>query len=134
MKRYLITVPLIIAVGAILVLSIYAEDKESSTIRYRTGSVLKFDAGSSIKDEDGAWTITQTQMGKLAVMQSGAAANVNAKTVTNTFSPAFSAAPVVVCSAGTNDLPHIVSVSTTNVILGAAQTNATIRWIAIGSP
>ncbi len=133
MKRFIFTA-LLVACGAFIAWRVYAEDKSGATIRYRTGSVLKFDTTSSIADEDAAWTITPAQLGKLAVMQSGAAANVNAKTVTNTFSPAFSAAPVVVCSAGTNDLPHIVSVSTTNVILGAAQTNATIRWIAIGSP
>ena len=64
----------------------------------------------------------------------GTSATGNNKSVTNTFAPGFSSTPVVTIAAGTNDLPHLITVTTTNVIFGAAQTNASIRWIAIGSP
>jgi len=109
-------------------------DVSSRTIRYRRSSSLRFDSTSTIKDEDAAWTITASQMGRLSLMQSGTATNSNSFTVTNTFTTAFGSAPVITLAAGTNDLPHLITVTTTNVILGAAQTNASIRWIAIGSP
>jgi hypothetical protein len=55
-------------------------------------------------------------------------------TVTNTFSTAFSAAPVVVVSGGTNDLAHVKTITTTNVIFGGAAAAGTLQWIAVGTP
>jgi hypothetical protein len=111
-----------------------AQDLSGRSIRYRNGTTLKFDAQSSIKDEDSVWTLSNAQLGKLAVLQFGTAANGNNFKVTNTFATAFSSAPVITVAAGTNDLPHLITVTTSNVIFGAAQTNASIRWIAIGAP
>ena len=115
-------------------MAVVAQDLSQRLIRYRNGTVLKFDGSASIQDEDSAWTLTAKQMGKLAVLQFGTATNGNNKTVTNTFTTAFSSTPVITVAAGTNDLPHLITVTTTNVIFGAAQTNASINWIAIGSP
>jgi hypothetical protein len=58
----------------------------------------------------------------------------SSKTVTAVFSPAFSAAPVVSIVGGTNDLAHVLSVSTTNATFGSAVTNGYFRWLAFGSP
>ena len=63
--------------------------------------------------------------------RAGVTGTTNNFTVTNTFSTAFSAAPVVLLIAGTNELPHLISVSTSNFIAGAATTNAIIRWFAM---
>lgn len=119
---------------ALIAWAVDITDIAGRTVRYRKVSTLTFDSTSSIKDEDAAWTITASQMGKLAVLQYGTSANGNNKSVTNTFTTAFTSTPIVTIAAGTNDLPHLITVTTTNVIFGAAQTNASIRWIAIGSP
>ncbi len=119
---------------ALAAMALEITDVTARIIRYRNGSHLRFDAASSIKDEDATWTLTTAKLGKLSVLQFGTAANGNNNTVTNTFTTAFSSTPVITLAAGTNDLPHLITVTTSNVIFGAAQTNASIRWIAIGSP
>lgn len=53
---------------------------------------------------------------------------------TNTFSTAFSSAPVIVFTGPTNALPHLVTVSATGFTVGTDGTNHTIQWIAIGAP
>jgi len=65
---------------------------------------------------------------------SGTITNSADNTVTNTFSAAFSAAPVVTVSAATNDLPHVISVSSSAVIFGGAASTTVFRWIAVGAP
>src|SRR6266576_6195847 len=50
----------------LLALVVFAEDREGQTIRYRGGTVLKFDTQSSIKDEDGAWMLTWDKMSTLS--------------------------------------------------------------------
>lgn len=67
------------------------------------------------------------------VIQRGTITNSADMKVTNTFSVAYSSAPVVVVSGPTNSLPHIVSISTTAVVFGSASTDI-LNWIAIGAP
>ncbi len=117
-----------------IVLGALAQDFAARTIRYRNGTTISLDGSVRIKDEDVAWTLTPAQLGKLSLLQFGTATTVNVTKVTNTFTTPFGSTPVVTVAAGTNDLPHLVTVTTTNVIFGAATTNASIRWIAIGSP
>jgi hypothetical protein len=50
------------------------------------------------------------------------------------FSPAYSSAPAVVLSAGTNDSPYLVAVTTNYAVLGARTNSAVINWMAIGPP
>ena len=60
------TLALALAV-ALITLAVWAvTDVSNQTIRYRNGSVLKFDAQSSIKDEDDGWTLTSVQIGNVA--------------------------------------------------------------------
>lgn len=69
-----------------------------------------------------------------AFVQSGSMNNTNAFMLTNTFATAFSVAPTVVVTSATNALPHIVSITTSNFVAGAALTNSTIYWVAVGAP
>jgi hypothetical protein len=55
-------------------------------------------------------------------------------TLTATFSPAYSAAPVVIAIGQTNDLPHIIGITTTNAVIGTGATNGYYRWLSFGSP
>ena len=54
-------------------------------------------------------------------------------TVTNTFSTAFASAPIVTVSSVSNALPHTITITSSNVIFGAAAAVA-VKWIAVGSP
>lgn len=65
---------LFIAVGllAILALTIAATvstDISGTTIRYRSGSTLKFDPQSGIADEDGGWTLSNAKLKNVAGLQ-----------------------------------------------------------------
>lgn len=119
---------------AVVILSVFAVDIQNQVIRYRGGTALKFDPQSSIQDEDAAWSIGNSQLGKLAVLQSGKVSMGNLMLATNAFTTSFSVAPVVILTAGTNDLPFLSSVTASNFIVGVAQTNGTVHWIAIGNP
>ena len=113
-----------------------AQDLGGVTQRYHNGAKLTFDPTVTIRDEDAAWTMTAAQFGKLAVMQSGTIVMGTNTLSTNTFSPAFSVAPVVITSSGplSNRLDYVSSVTTSNVVIGSAGTNATIYWLAFGKP
>jgi hypothetical protein len=49
------------------------QDMAGRTIRYRANSVLSFDSTAKIQDEGGSWSMGATQLGKLAMIQSGTA-------------------------------------------------------------
>jgi hypothetical protein len=69
-------------------------------------------------------------------IQSGTNVIAADHTVTNTFSPAFSAAPIVTVTGWTQGPAtnaFILSVSTTNVIVAGTAT-VPIHWIAVGAP
>lgn len=123
-----------LAALAVLAVAALAADITGQTIRYRLGAALSVDPTVTIRDEDGKWSMTQGQMGKLAVLQAGSATVGASLTNKVTFTTAFSAAPVVVLTAGTNDLPHLISVTSSNFVIGVAGTNAAVRWMAFGQP
>ena len=106
-------------------------DVTGTAVRYRGGSSLSFDTSITVKDEDSGWFMGNSQLGRLAYIQTGRATNFNHLTVTNFFSSPFKNTPVVICTGGTNDQPYLITVTTTNVIFGAIQTNATIHWVAM---
>jgi hypothetical protein len=113
-----------------------AQDRSKAVIRYRDHTMLTFDANSGIKEEDAQWTLTSAQMGKLSTLQSGTVVMGTNTLSTNVFSPAFSVSPVVLTSSGpgSNRLDYVQSVTTSNMVIGSAATNATIYWMAFGKP
>lgn len=99
----------LIALGALLTLVLGAIKDETGTTRFRQGAVLSFDPQVTLKDEDGAWTMGNTQLGYLANGGSSAMAwTVSALTL----------------GSSTN---QIVFTSTNNA---PADTNA-ILWISV---
>jgi hypothetical protein len=76
--------------------------------------------------------MTVGQFAKVALIQSGATNTVNATTVTQSFTTAYSAAPVLILTAdATNAHPFIVSVTTSNFVAGTHITNRVVRWLAM---
>jgi hypothetical protein len=221
--------------AALACMAVRGEDRSGATVSYRTGSAVKFDTSSRIADENGRWSLSNAQLGALAMIQYGTngfndftvtahvvvtnvpsdgrylvvngqiwtwysnrtssatilGTGTNAATTatnlysaltnqtiagpvtvgsvsnqvvrftgftnqvmtvqapgwatvaltTNTqaqatavFARPYSAAPVVMVSGATNDLPFVKTTATNYAGLGAASTNANIRWIAIGPP
>ena len=108
-----------------------AQDLGAKAIRYRNGTTLSFDSTTSILDEGGGWTIPQKQLGRLAFMQGGTVSMTTNLSKTVTFSTAFASAPaMVVTGGGTNNLPYVSSVTSSNAIIGAAVTNTMLSWLA----
>ena len=84
-----------------VVLSAAAQQRDVSgtTVRYRTGSALTFDTTSNIKDEDSAWTISNTQLKQLSAISSNAA-NVTVTAPLTGITNALSAWPTAPLTPG----------------------------------
>lgn len=65
MKKALLTIA---GLAVLAALTIAATDVNTQTIRYRLGSILKFDSQSSIADEDGAWSLSATDLKALDLL------------------------------------------------------------------
>ncbi len=78
-------------------------------------------------------TIANTQLA--LGIQRGSNYISNDFSVTNTFTQAYSAVPVVVaCGSTTNSFVGVTSITTSNFIVLANKTNQTFFWTAIGAP
>ena len=113
-----------------------AQDRNGTVTRYHNKAVLTVDPSVTVRDEDSRWTLSAAQLGKLACLQGGTVVMGTNTLSTITITPGFSSVPVVVTSSGpsSNRLDFVSSVTTSNAVIGAAATYATIYWMAFGSP
>lgn len=116
------------AAAMLVMAAAFNETKSNYLIQWLNGTIVTLDTSAKIRADDSSWSLSYVQLSRLGNLQSGAASNVNANLVTNTFSPAFPSAPFVTVGGATNC--SVITVTTTNVVLWAPATNQVIFWRA----
>lgn len=103
-------------------------------LRSGTGQTAPF--VECVKGGDSVFSVSANGGISTPSIQSGSVTTAGDGTVTNTFSTAFSAAPVVLAVQTGIDttITNTITVTTTNFILVTQKASQVVKWVAIGTP